>query len=260
MFDNLRFISPQDHSKNLWIITGSNELYQFYGERFTPYQSRYNVILKAITNGEEKKGHREKLKFDEEQSALTFDVIQPDYLAASSIEYRFQLAGLEEDWSPWSTSNTNINYPYLPSGDYVLKVQARDIFGRVLEMSSVSLEVFPPYWRRPWFYALEFFFFSGLVLLSFRLSTRYRFISRILSLLTIIMLIQLTETMIGETFETKNSPVTDFFVQVFIAFLILPVEGYLRNLMLRSLDSKSTLYRFLMSRVNVNARHEQQEP
>jgi hypothetical protein len=124
-------------------------------------------------------------------------------------------------------------------------VQSRDIFGKVHELANVSFQVLPPYWQRPWFYALEFLVFSGLVLLSFRLSNRYRIISRLLSLLTIIMLIQFIQTVASATFETKESPVTDFFIQVVIAFLILPVEGYLRNLMFRSVDPSSRLYRFL---------------
>ena len=124
-------------------------------------------------------------------------------------------------------------------------VQARDIFGNVKDLNPVIFEVLPPYWKRPWFYALEFILFASLVLLSFRLSTRYRVISRLLSLLTIILLIQFIQTVIGETFETRASPVMDFFMQVLVALLILPIEGYLRNILLRSLDPKSFLHRFI---------------
>jgi hypothetical protein len=38
----------------------------------------------------------------------------------------------------------------------------------------------------------------------------------------------------------------DFFIQVVIALLVLPVEGFLRNLMLRSLDSSGKFYQFLV--------------
>lgn len=255
LFSSLRFVSSDPDSENFWIITGDNELFRFFGERFTPYEAGYPVVLKGVWNDNKKTADRGKLKFDQEKSSLTLKVVQPNYLASQAIEYRYQLVGLDENWTDWSTNNATINFPYLPSGDYTLKVQARDIFGRVQNMQAVSFKVLPPYWQRPWFYALEFAFFASLVLLSFRLSTRYRIISRILSLLTIIMLIQFIQTVVGETFATRASPVTDFFVQVFIAFLILPVEGYLRNLMLRSLDSHSGLYKFLTPKPQ-----EQQEP
>ena len=52
--------------------------------------------------------------------------------------------------------------------------------------------------------------------------------------------------MIGATILTEDSPVVDFFIQVVVALLVLPVEGYLRNLMLRSLDSSGKFYQFIV--------------
>lgn len=251
LLQNLRFVSIDQNAENLWLITENNELYKFFGEKFTPYEAGNEPLLRAVRNNEAKV---DLLNFEvsENKSTLTFEVIQPDFLAPQSIEYRYQLKGLDEDWSEWSTNNYIINYPYLPSDDYILMVQSRDIFGKVHELANVTFEVLPPYWQRPWFYALEFLVFSGLVLLSFRLSNRYRIISRLLSLLTIIMLIQFIQTVASATFETKESPVTDFFIQVVIAFLILPVEGYLRNLMFRSVDPSSRLYRFLEPKAGIS--------
>lgn len=250
LFRDVRFIKSDQDPENLWIITGNNELYKFYGERFTPYDQGYPVILKSVRNGEARIGDRNKLVFDQDQSSLVFDIVQPDYLASKSIEYRYHVKGLEDNWTEWSSANNTVNFPYLPSGDYKLVVQSRDIFGKVQDLDAVSFEIVPPYWQRPWFYLLEFVFFASLVLLSFRLSTRYRIISRILTLLTIIMLIQLIQTVVGDAISTKESPVIDFFVQVFVAFLVLPVEGLLRNFMLRSPDSPNGLQRFLNRRSN----------
>ena len=141
--------------------------------------------------------------------------------------------------------------------EYSLHVQAKDIFGNIQELDELRFEVLAPYWQRTWFYALEFLLFASLVLLSFRLSTRYRVISRLLSLLTIILLIQFIQTVIGETFETRASPVTDFFVQVLVAVLILPVEGYLRNLLLQSVEAGSILHRFIPSKENTEEPEQQ---
>ena len=161
------------------------------------------------------------------------------------MEYRYHITGLDQDWTDWSQANNVIEIPYLPSGDYSVEVESRDIFGKVSAMDVIDLDVVPPYWKRPWFYALEVLAVSLFVILSFRLSTRYRIISRLLMLLTIIMLIQFVETIIGETLITKTSPVIDFLIQVIIAMLILPIEGYLRELMLRSLDTSHRFYRFI---------------
>jgi len=255
---NLRFIAVESNSENLWIITANNELFRFFGEMFTPYDAGYPLMLRSIHSGGEKVDS-ENLEIDETKKSISFEVTRPDYLAAEAIEYRYQLKGMNNSWSEWSTQHNVIDFPYLPAGDYTLLFQARDVLGKTSELSPVSFEVLPPYWKRPWFYALEFFVFAALVLLSFRLSTRYRIISRVLSLLTIIMLIQFIQTVISETFGTRASPVTDFFMQVSVAFLILPVEGYLRNLMLRSLDSNSGLYRFLTPKRNPVPAEKQEE-
>ncbi len=257
LYRDLRFITSDENPENLWIITGNNELYKFFGEKFTPYEVGYPVLLKSLHKNDQRISTQGKLSIDE-NNATTFQVVKPDYFAPQSIEYRYQLEGLDQEWSEWSGAFNIINFPYLPAGDYALHIEAKDIFGKVSELHDVSFEVLPPYWKRPWFYALEFLIFASLVILSFRLSARFRLISRVLSLLTIILLIQFIQTIIGETFEKRESPVIDFFMQVLIAFLILPVEGYLRNLMLKSLDQNSKLYKLITLKTNGKPhKHEQ---
>jgi hypothetical protein len=259
LFSDLRFIASDQTSDNLWLITGNNELYKFFGEKFTPYEPGYPLLLKSVRNDKRKVSRAGMMELDQEKSSVSFEIVQPEYLGSESVEYRYQLLGLEKGWSEWSSSYNMIDFPYLPAGDYTLLAQAKDIFGKVKDLPLVSFEVLPPYWKRPWFYALEFALFASLVLLSFRLSTRYRFISRVLSLLTIILLIQFIQTVIGETFETRTSPVKDFFMQVLVAFLILPVEGYLRKLMLRSLGAKTALHRFVSPKAPVVVEEKQEE-
>jgi hypothetical protein len=213
-------------------VNKNNELFKFFGEKITPYERTYPVYLKAIVNGEEQLAYRSGVEVGEDKP-LSFVVIQPDYSGFDGIEYRYQLKGLSKEWSDWSNVNNEVNFPYLPPGDYKLQVQSRNLFGKVSEMKEVSFEVLPPYWKRSWFYALEFAFFAGLMALSYRLSTRYRLISHLLSLITIILLIQFIQTIAAAIFSTKSSPVIDFFIQAFVAILILPVEAYLSNVMLR---------------------------
>jgi hypothetical protein len=245
LFQNIRFINPDSKTENLWVITNSNELYKYFSDRINMYTKGFPLVLKTVKNGDRRLAGDKRLKIEQDNSRLTFEVVQPDYLASEALEYRYHLTGLEQDWTDWSQANNVIEIPYLPAGDYSLNVESRDIFGKVSSMEIIALDVRPPYWKTPWFYALEVVLFTLFVILSFRLSTRYRIISRLLMLLTIIMLIQFVETIIGETLITKTSPVIDFMIQVVIAMLILPIEGYLRELMLRSLDTNHRFYRFI---------------
>ena len=246
VFEDIRFITSDKNPQNLWLISGENQLYKFFGDREMPAQKEFPLFLKSIFWSDKKIVNRAEIHMDQEHSSVKFKVVQPDYINPTAIEFRYFLKGMQQDWSQWSNSHNEISFPYLPAGDYKLQAQAKNIFGKITELEPVSFEVLPPYWKRPWFYALEFSVFASLVMLSFRLSTRFRIVSRLLSLLTIILLIELIQTAIGETILTKNSPVIDFFIQVVVALLVLPVEGYLRNLMLKSLDSSGKFYQFIV--------------
>lgn len=242
LFQNLRFITTDQNPQDLWMISGTNDLLKFNTEKVNLIESKFPIFLKSIQNNTTKIGDFSHVSIDQINSAVTFEVVQPDFTNPKSVEFRYFLRGMNQGWSEWSSSNNKINFPYLPPGEYILQVQAKNIFGKISELEPFPFEVIPPYWKRSWFYALEFIVFASLVILSFRLSTRYRIISRLLSLITIILLIEFIQTAIGSSIVTDDSPVMEFFIQVFVALMILPVEGYLRNLMLRSLDSSGRFY------------------
>ena len=165
---------------------------------------------------------------------VTFEFIQPEYSGLKTIEYRYWVQGLQEKWSTWSPLNNEIPLPFLPVGSYSVLIQSRNLFGQVAETVPLSFVVVPPYWKRAWFYAAEVAFFSMLVLLSIRLSAmneRYRVVSRLLSLLTVIMLIELIQTAAYSLINITSTPVVDFFIQVTIALMVLPLEGVLRKFM-----------------------------
>jgi hypothetical protein len=246
IFENLRFIEEDKDPRNLWLISGANELYKFYSERVTPYENGFPLFLKAVINQDRTFVNRHEIEMDQQNSSVKFKVVQPDFINPQAVEFRYFLEGMQTGWTEWSVSNDVIDFPYLPNGEYTLQVQAKNIFGKVTELEPVHFEVLPPYWKRSWFYALEFAAIASLVILSFRLSTRYRIVSRLLSLLTIILLMQFVQTAINSTITTAESPVTDFFIQVVVALFVLPVEGFLRNLMLRSIDSSGKFYQFLV--------------
>ncbi len=245
MFQNLRFITTDATTRNLWMIRGSNELLNFNGSEIPQVQSKFPIFIKSIQNNSLKIADFSHIEIDQRTSAVTFEVVQPDFTNPKGIEFRYLLDGMNQEWSDWSSSNNQINFPYLPIGQYNLRVQARNIFGKISELKPLSFKVIPPVWRRSWFYALEFLVFASLVILSFRLSTRYRIISRFLSLITIILLIEFIQTVVGSTIINDDSPVVAFLIQFVVAVLILPVEGFLRNLMLRSLDSTSKFHNFI---------------
>jgi hypothetical protein len=58
---------------------------------------------------------------------------------------------------------------------------------------------------------------------------KYRLVSRLLALLTLITIIELIQALAESKFETETSPVIGFIIQVLMAIMILPVEEILRK-------------------------------
>lgn len=238
LFPDIRFLAPAEMGKSLWVITASNDLYKFSSEFSTAIAESNPLFLKEVRNQQERLSPK-ALRVDEQESALTFEFIQPEYVSLQAIEYHYWVKGLQPTWSEWSTLNNVINFPFLPPGEYSVLVESRDLFGKVTKLDTIELSVVPPYWKRPAFYALEFIVFATLVVLSMRLNVstaRYRVLSQFLSTLTVVLLIQFIQVVVVANLTLKSTPVADFFVQVGIALLVLPVENFLRKRMIRAAE------------------------
>jgi len=231
LFPDIRFLAPADVGKSLWVITASNELYKFSSDLKKLPTQQNPLFLKEVRNQQAKLSPK-SLLVDERESALTFEFIQPDYVSLQAVEYHYWIKGLQNTWSEWSTMNNVVSFPFIPPGRYSVHVESRDLFGNVTTLETIELSVVPPYWKRPIFYALEFLFFGALVVLSLRLkasSIRYRYVSQFLTALTVVLLIQFIQTIAYANIKFESSPVTDFFIQVMIALVVLPAENFLRK-------------------------------
>ncbi len=232
LFNNIQFIAPIGGDEGLWIITAANELYKFSSLSDMKETKGYPLFLREVRGDQRKIEPTKTLKISQLENTVEFEFIQPDYVGMRAVEYRYLIEGLSKGWSTWASSNNIINFSYLPVGNYTVQVQTRDLMGKVSNIEEIKLEIEPPYWKQTWFYALEVLFFGSLVFLSMRLSkanSKYKLLSRLLSMLTIIMLIQLVDNIVASQISISNGPVVDFFIQVIIAMLMLPIEGFLRK-------------------------------
>ncbi len=236
LFQNLRYISPADNGEALWIITASNELYKFTPKKADATKIGYPLFLKEVRGQKNKLAPTGTVRISQLESTVQFEFVQPDYLGMHAVEYRYNVRGLGKDWTAWSSENNIVNFSYLPNGRYKLEIQTRDLMGKVSQIQQIDLIVTPPYWKQWWFYLLEMVFFALLVFMSMKLSggnPKYRVVSQVLSLLTVIMLIQLLQTIVNSFITVKTTPVLDFFLQVAMALLILPLENILRKFIMR---------------------------
>ncbi|MEZ4946731.1 MAG: triple tyrosine motif-containing protein [Cyclobacteriaceae bacterium] len=244
LFPDIRTLTMADNGNGLWLITADNELYKFTRSEFKEIAKNYPLFLKEVRGSENRLLLGNLFSIDQRESALSFEFIQPEYTNALAIEYQYMIEGINKSWSEWSTTNNIVNFPFLTPGTYKLRIKSRDLFGVESELEPVDFRVIPPYWKQTWFYGLEFVFFATLVFLSLKLSAanrKYRHISQLLSILTVIMLIQLVQNTAESFIEVQTTPVFDFFIQVFIALLILPLEYKMRELMTKASEGQYDL-------------------
>lgn len=244
LFPDIRTLTLTENKDGLWLITAENELYKFTKADLQEFAKNYPIFLREVRGPDNKFSPDKLLSIDQRESALSFEFVQPEYTNALAIEYQYLIEGISKTWSEWSTTNNVVNFPFLNPGDYKLRIKSRDLFGQISELQFINFRVIPPYWKQTWFYGLEFVFFSVLVFLSLKLSAgnrKYRHISRLLSILTVIMLIQLVQNTVESFISVQTTPVIDFFIQVFIALLILPLETKMRVLMVEASEGKFDL-------------------
>lgn len=246
LFADLRFLSLDDTGTGMWVIASNNELYHFTPSLATT--PKPHPLSFKLAQGEDVKVSGAKRLEVKESGFLSFQFIQPEYWGTSTTQYRYWLKGLTKQWSPWTYDNS-IPIPYLPSGNYAVEVESRDLFGEVRHLETIQVRVLPPYWKTPWFYALELSAFLMLVMFSVWLSVgnpKYRPVSQVLSMLTIILFIQLVQTSVYSFINLRSSPVIEFFIQVAIALLVLPLEQRLRRFMEMATAGKYQISKLFM--------------
>jgi len=87
------------------------------------------------------------LRHDENNLEFQFALLS--YRREHATRYRTQLAGLEDEPTPWSPE-ARVIYNPLPQGDYTFRVWGRDGEGKVSGPIAVSFRVRPPPWLTWW--------------------------------------------------------------------------------------------------------------
>lgn len=97
-----------------------------------------------------------RLELTHNNNSVTIDYASLQYLEHGQLTYYHKLEGLDEDWVR-STRNQAI-YNYLPYRNYTFQVKAINGDGEESEiMTSLAIQVKPPFWRSYWFMAMMVF-------------------------------------------------------------------------------------------------------
>ncbi len=232
IFKNATYISDDPEKKGMWIITGNNSLFFLENVPSHEWALPNSPYLYEVQAGTDLIKPGDDIVIDQEVGNVNFQFSQAEFTQLIDMEYQYYVEGLDESWSDWSTNNRSIALSYLPAGKYTLHFRSRNSLGQMETVAPVYFKILAPYWKRPWFYLVEFAFIGLMLLISVRMKAmgyKYRLISRLLALLTLVIIIELIQILAESKFETETSPVVDFVIQVVIAITILPVEEILRK-------------------------------
>ena len=125
-------------------------------------------------------------------SSAAFQISGLKYQSTPEPEFRFRLDREQEMWSEWTTSSRLI-FKRLKPGSHTLRVQSRDLYGRISDPSEIQFHIKAPFYRT--WYAFVFYGFVLLIGL---------FIIRKLRLLSY----RLAESRVSQRMQTKLDSLT----------------------------------------------------
>jgi signal transduction histidine kinase/DNA-binding response OmpR family regulator/streptogramin lyase len=157
-----------------FLFGGINGFNVFFPEAIKGFNQKNNLLLTDfyVNNQpiEESKAEVEvdsdKIKevvLDYDQTTLSLEFVALDYNNADKINYAYFLEGWDQQWN-YVGQARKANYSRLPEGKYTFKVKTTNFSGGWnKEVTLVSIEVLPPWYRTWWAYALYLLAIAGIL-------------------------------------------------------------------------------------------------
>jgi hypothetical protein len=128
--------------------------------------SGHRVFLTNATSKENNLGISGNYDLEPENNSLQLEYVYISPKSAGQVVYEYKLDGIDTKWK--KTSETSINYPFLPVGDYRFQLRAKDINGIAsVEDIDIRIHVQQYWWKTTWFIVLAISCFVILTILLF---------------------------------------------------------------------------------------------
>lgn len=89
------------------------------------------------------------IKLPNHWNSFHFEYSSPSYALQTNVEFSYQLAGFDKEWSGWSPKAEK-DYTNVPYGKYTFRVRARDNLGNVSEEVAFTFIVNPAWYQTIW--------------------------------------------------------------------------------------------------------------
>ena len=115
----------------------------------------------------------QKINLSNAIHSLHFEYSSTLYEQQNNIEFSYQLAGFDKNWSTWSAKSEK-DYTNLPHGNYTFKVKARNNLGNESKPVSYTFSIAPAWYETVWVYLIYVLILFGIIyLLSQRQKRKY---------------------------------------------------------------------------------------
>lgn len=134
-----------------FIYIATNEgLTVFNHKDYRPVNDPPPIYINGFTVMEEDMPVRTGYSFRHNQNFISIRFTGISFREAGNLVYKYRLKGLGEDWV--STTNSQVEYAFLPSGKYHFEVMAVNSDGLMSSQPAIiSFIIKPPIWKTWWF-------------------------------------------------------------------------------------------------------------
>jgi class 3 adenylate cyclase/ligand-binding sensor domain-containing protein len=148
IFDDIQSIY-MDAEKNLWVVN-SNQIHKILHKDLKNYSTDFQVYLKNAWNDSKSIFSTDNALLSYDENAVEFELSAPFYLKANNTRYQYLVEGLMDEWSNWN-DNHHFYLPYVPPGNYKLKIRAKNAFGKHSNELEFDFAVDTPFYKTWWF-------------------------------------------------------------------------------------------------------------
>ena len=137
----------EDADGSIWIGT-SNGISHIPDPASLAVSEPLRVVISGLSLGGVPQAPASGYRFDfASAQSLTVHLATVGAPTRSTLQFRYRLHGLEQQWM--NSDRSQIDYPPLPSGDFVFEVAAYDPdSGQLSPVVQLPLSIVPPWWRR----------------------------------------------------------------------------------------------------------------
>ncbi|MGH1365270.1 MAG: sensor histidine kinase [Calditrichia bacterium] len=174
----IQTVYPEALGKGVW-FGGAEGIARFSGEEVAAGESEFSTLIRGVLiNGDSLaysgNGVAELSPLSYQNNALRFEYSATSFFDPTQLQFRYMLEGFDPDWSAWNRE-TRKDYTNLPEGDYVFRVEGKNLYGKTEQNAGFSFSILPPWYRSWWAYLLYgLAAIAGIMMLTRLQTNRYR--------------------------------------------------------------------------------------